>query len=77
MHALHLPPRHVWSTGLLALLLVVAMLIVLTTVSGVELPAIGGEPATAPVSSTDAPSSSAAPAWVVHPLRPPTVELSR
>jgi hypothetical protein len=74
MHAVHLPPRHVWRTGLLALLLAFAMLFAIEALSGVEIPSLGGDASTPAASEAPATQPSEPPAWVVDPLRPVMID---
>jgi hypothetical protein len=71
MHVVHLPPRHLWRMGLVALLLAFAMLFAIEALSGVELPTLTSDSST-PAQAPAAPSEP--PAWLVDPLRPVTIE---
>ena len=74
MHALHLPPRHLWRMGLLAL----ALTIVLFVVAALVAPAIV-DLSTPSATTVDTAASSAAgpapsaPAWATDPPAPPSL----
>jgi hypothetical protein len=75
MHALHLPPTHLWRTGLLALGLTLVLLVLgaLVTPGAVDL-----SPKPAPTVQTTATSQDPAPpTWKTDPLAPPSLLAAR
>jgi hypothetical protein len=80
VHALRFPPRHLWRTAFLALLLTVAAMAAGIALSSADLgsrepAATGSSPATVEPVRTH--PGADPPAWVTDPLRPPTFELDR
>jgi hypothetical protein len=71
MHALHLPPRHLLKTGLLALGLTLLLLVL----GALAAPAVLdlSQPTVTTTVETAAGASSSAPAWVTDPLAPPSL----
>jgi hypothetical protein len=76
MHALHLPPRHLWRMGLIALALTLAVVVVgaLVAPTLADLAAPSSTRTDTAVSTTSAPS---APAWVTDPMAPPSLLRTR
>jgi hypothetical protein len=70
MHALHLPPRHLWFTALVALVLALAVLLAGEWLTQVDLNLFSGGAA---AESTPVPPAT----WAEDPLAPPTVLLAR
>ncbi len=71
MHALHLPPRHLWLAALLALVLAFAFVAAGEWLTQFELNLFSGGGAVAePVPTPPA-------TWAEDPLTPPTVLLTR
>jgi hypothetical protein len=70
VHALHLPPRHLWRIGLLALGLTLALLVI----AAILAPTVA-DLSTPSVTTTDTAVSAApsTPAWVSDPLAPPSL----
>jgi hypothetical protein len=70
VHALHLPPRHLWKLGLLALGLTLAVLVIAAAVA----PTIAdlSTPTVTTVETTPG-STDQAPAWVTDPMAPPSL----
>ena len=74
MHALHLPPRHLWRAAVLALALAFAMTLMAADLSGLNLTLSGGGGGgSEPASQVTVPAGT--PSWVSDPLTPPTVAL--
>ena len=70
MHALHLPPRHMWRATILAALAALATFAIFNP------PDLGGGGATASSSVQVRPAApDAHPSWLEHPLAPPTLRL--
>ena len=70
MYALHLPPRHLWLTALVALALALAFVLAGEWLTQVDLNLFSGGAAAEP---TPAPPAT----WASDPLTPPTVLLTR
>ena len=75
MHALHLPPSHLWRTGLLALALTFVLLLLgaLVVPSAVDL----STTPTTTVETTAANQDPAPPTWKTDPLAPPSLLAAR
>jgi len=75
MHALHLPPRHLWKMGGLALALTLALLLA----AAVLAPTIAGlsTPSATTADTAARPASPSPPAWVSDPLAPPSLLQAR
>jgi hypothetical protein len=75
MHALQLPPRQLLVTGLLALLLTLAVVVAAATLASRMEGAGGGAPVRAAEASAPAAVNSEAgtPRWVGDPLAPPSL----
>jgi hypothetical protein len=71
MHALHLPPRHLWRTAALALVLAVLVTLAVTGLSGLQLPSRGDTASAPTVTAPASRPGTQTPAWVADPLRPP------
>ena len=74
MHTLHLPPRHLWRMGLLAL----ALTLVLLVVAAVLAPAISdlASPSATTTETTAGPAPSP-PTWATDPMAPPRLLQAR
>jgi hypothetical protein len=73
MHALHLPPRHLWRAAALALVLAFAMALMATDLNRLDFSLSTGGGSSAEVTTPPA----GTPSWVRDPLSPPTVALTR
>ncbi len=70
MHAVHLPPRHLWLTALVALALALAFIAAGEWLTQLDLNLFSGGAA---AESTPAPPAT----WASDPLAPPTILLAR
>jgi hypothetical protein len=79
MHALHLPPRHLWRTALLALLLTIAIMAAGIGLSGIELGSTGGGGGEATATGTGSAVVDTSGVdregarWATSPLTPPAI----
>jgi hypothetical protein len=75
MHALHLPPRHLWKIGLPAL----ALTIVVLAVAALVAPTLADLAAPSATSVDTAVTSSApsTPTWATDPMAPPSLLQAR
>jgi hypothetical protein len=75
MHALHLPPRHLWKIGVLALALTTAVLVVAALVA----PTLAdlAAPSATTVHTAASSSASPAPTWATDPMAPPSLLRAR
>jgi hypothetical protein len=76
MHALHLPPRQLLMTGLLALLLTLAVVVAAATLAS-RVDGTGGGAAPVRAAEASAPAiagnGAGTPRWVADPLAPPSL----
>jgi hypothetical protein len=79
MHALHLPPRHIWRVTLLAALLALLFTALLAVPIGDLRSGRGSDvSSTTPQAVATAPSTghrTDKPAWIANPVAPPTLAL--
>lgn len=76
MHALHLPPRHLWRATLLAALLTVIFMAGLLATAAELNPGDSARLSPAPPQEVVATPQADKPIWLSDPLAPPTVTLS-